>query len=112
MRTAAARALQRIGGPRTAAALKPAADDPDPAVRDAAKAAPGPLPPRSEWRTFYVVDPSAGDARVRQEQYFVHTADDLVWASYTDARGELTTEHIPAETARDSISPASREPEY
>ena len=112
VRTAAARALQRIGGPRTAAALKPAADDPDPAVRDAAKAAPGPLPPRSEWRTFYVVDPSAGDARVRQEQYFVHTADDLVWASYTDARGELTTEHIPAETARDSISPASREPEY
>ena len=44
--------------------------------------------------------------------YFVHTADDLVWASYTDARGELTTEHIPAETARDSISPASRESEY
>ena len=58
------------------------------------------------------MDPSAGDARVRQEQYFVHTADDLVWASYTDARGELTTEHIPAETARDSVSPASRESEY
>ena len=112
VRAAAARALQRIGGPKAAAALKPAVDDTDPVVRDAAKAAPGPLPPRSEWRTFYIVDPSAGDARVRQEQYFVHTADDLVWASYTDARGELTTEHIPAETARDSISPASRESEY
>jgi HEAT repeat protein len=112
VRAAAARALQRIGGPNTAAALKLAADDTDPAVKEAAKTAPGPLPPRSEWRTFYVIDPSAGDARVRQEQYFVHTADDLVWATYTDARGELTTEHIPAETARDSISPASRESEY
>jgi len=112
VRAAAARALQRIGGPKTAAALKLAADAADPAVKDAARTPPGPLPPRSEWRTFYVVDPSAGDARVRQEQYFVHTADDLVWATYTDARGELTTEHIPGETARDSISPASRESEY
>ncbi|HEX8108271.1 MAG TPA: hypothetical protein VF516_11115, partial [Kofleriaceae bacterium] len=102
------------------AALKPiaaaaTATDDDPAAPDAkaaAAASVGPPPPRTEWRTFYVVDPSAGDARVRQEQYFVHTADDLVWASYTDARGELTTEHIPAETARDSISPASRESEY
>jgi len=112
VRAAAARALQRIGGPKSVAALQPAADDADPGVREAAKAPPGPLPPRSEWRTFYIVDPSAGDARVRQEQYFVHTADDLVWASYTDARGELTTEHIPAEASRDSISPASRESEY
>jgi HEAT repeat protein len=116
VRIAAVRALARIGGPRTAAALKRAADDVEPGVRDAAKgvtAGPGAaLPPRIEWRTFYVVDPSAGDARVRQEQYFVHTADDIVWASYTDARGELTTEHIPAETSRDNIAPASRESEY
>ncbi|HEX3763777.1 MAG TPA: HEAT repeat domain-containing protein [Kofleriaceae bacterium] len=112
VRAAAVRALQRIGGPKPAAALQPAADDADPGVREAVKAPPGPLPPRSEWRTFYVVDPSAGDARVRQEQYFVHTADDLVWATYTDARGEITTEHIPAEASRDSISPASRESEY
>lgn len=116
VRAAAARALQRIGGPKISAALKPAANDTDPAVKDAARTGAlvpgGPLPPRSEWRTFYVVDPSAGDARVRQEPYFVHTADDLVWASYTDARGELTTEHIPAATSRDSISPASRESEY
>jgi HEAT repeat protein len=112
VRIAAARALQRIGGARVAAALKPAADDTDPGLREAAKAPPAPLPARSQWRTFYVVDPSASDSRVRQEQYFVHTADDVVWASYTDARGELTTEHIPAETSRDSISPASRESEY
>jgi HEAT repeat protein len=113
VRIAAARALHRIGGARPAAALKLAGDtDADPIVRDAAKTAPGPIPARSEWRTFYVVDPSAGDARVRQEQYFVHSPDDLVWASYTDARGELTTEHIPAETSRTSISPASHEPEY
>jgi len=113
VRIAAARALQRVGGTRPTAALKLAADsDADPMVRDAAKTAPGPLPARSEWRTFYVVDPGAGDARVRQEQYFVHSPDDVVWASYTDARGELTTEHIPAETSRDNISPASHEPEY
>jgi hypothetical protein len=59
-----------------------------------------------------VVDPSADDARVRQEQYFVHSPDDLVWASYTDARGELTTEHVPADTARDRVLPASHEAEY
>jgi HEAT repeat protein len=113
VRIAAARALQRIGGARPAAALKLASDtDADPMVRDAAKTAPGPIPARTEWRTFYVVDPSAGDARVRQEPYFVHSPDDVVWASYTDARGELTTEHIPAETSRDAISPASHEPEY
>lgn len=112
VRVAAVRALHRIGGPRTAAALKRAADDAEPIVRDAARTAPPAAPPRSEWRTFYVVDPSAGDARVRQEQYFVHTSDDVVWGSYTDARGELTSEHLPADTSRDDISPASRESEY
>lgn len=113
VRAAAARALHRIGGAKPAAALKVAVDgDPDPLVRDAAKTAPGPVPPRSEWRTFYIVDPSADDARVRQEQYFVHSPDDLVWASYTDARGELTTEHVPPETSRDRVLPASHEAEY
>ena len=53
---------------------------------------------------------SADDAAVRQEQYFVHTADGIVWASYTDARGELNSEHIPpGETI---VWPASRESEY
>jgi HEAT repeat protein len=113
VRTAAARALHRIGGAKPAAALKLAVDtDPDPLVRDAAKTPPGTIPPRSEWRTFYVVDPSADDARVRQEQYFVHSPDDVVWATYTDARGELTTEHVPADTPRDRVLPASHEAEY
>ena len=113
VRIAAARALHRIGGPTAGAALKLAGDaDQDPLVGAAAKTPPGPIPARSEWRTFYVVDPSADDARIRQEPYFVHSPDDIVWASYTDARGELTTEHIPAETSRDSVLPASREAEY
>jgi hypothetical protein len=42
----------------------------------------------------------------------VHSADEVVWASYTDARGELTTEHIPAQTSRDDVVPANRETEY
>jgi len=113
VRVAAARALHRIGGAKAAAALKLAGDtDPEPLVRAAAKIPPPPIPPRSEWRTFYVVDPSADDARVRQQPYAVHSPDDLVWATYTDARGELTTEHIPAETSRTSVLPASREAEY
>ena len=113
VRMAAVRALHRIGGPKASAALKLAGDtDQDPLVRTAARTAPGPSPARSEWRTFYVVDPGAGDARVRQEPYFVHSPDDLVWASYTDARGELTTEHIPAETSQDDVLPASHEAEY
>ena len=113
VRIAAARALDRAGGDKAFAARKLAGDgDPDPLVRAAARAAAPALPPRSEWRTFYVVDPAADDARVRQEAYFVHTADDVVWASYTDARGELTTEHIPAETSRDDVLPASHEAEY
>ena len=113
VRIAAARALHRIGGPKAGAALKLAGDvDQDLLVRTAAKTAPGPIPARSEWRTFYIVDPSADDARIRQEPYFVHSPDDIVWASYTDARGELTTEHIPAETSRDNVLPASHEAEY
>ncbi|HEU4732285.1 MAG TPA: HEAT repeat domain-containing protein [Kofleriaceae bacterium] len=112
VRTAAARALHRTGNPRAAAALKFGEGDHDPIVRGAVKTAPGPFPERGEWRTFYVVDPSSDDARVRQEPYFVHSPDDLVWASYTDARGELTTEHIPAETPREVVLPASHEAEY
>jgi hypothetical protein len=113
VRGAAIRALYRSGNANAAAALKLASDnDPDPVVRKAAAAAPGAVPARIEWRTFYVVDPSADDARVRQEPYFVHAPDDLAWASYTDARGELTTEHIPAETSRDDVVPASHEAEY
>jgi HEAT repeat protein len=110
---AAARALHRIGGAGAAAALKAVIDsDADPLIHQAAKTAPPALPGRTEWRTFYVVDPSADDARVRQERYFVHSPDDVVWASYTDARGELTSEHVPPETTRDHVFPVSHESEY
>ncbi|MDX2093881.1 MAG: HEAT repeat domain-containing protein [Kofleriaceae bacterium] len=114
VRIAGLQGLARLGGPRAASAIKAALDgDPDVAVREAAKALQTPmpaLPPRDEWRTFYVVDPSADDAPVRQELYFVHTPDGLVWASYTDARGELTSEHIPRGDA--TVAPASRESDY
>ncbi len=114
VRIAAARNLARVGGSRVAPALKLALEgDLDLDVKNAAKAAQGPVGApvaRTEWRTFYVVDPSADDAPVRQEQYFVHTPDGVVWASYTDARGELTSEHVPAGDA--IVWPASREAEY
>jgi HEAT repeat protein len=86
------------------------ADDPSPHVVAAAKRKAAAPVARSEWRTFYVVDPSADDAPVREEPYFVHTPDGLVWATYTDARGEITSEHVPPGDA--TTWPASREPEY
>jgi len=121
VRIAAARALQRTSGAKAADALKLAgATDADAQVRGAANGTangtanepPAAPPSRREWRTFYVVDPSADDARVRQEPYFVHTSDDIVWAAYTDARGELTSEHVPADTSRDDVAPASHESDY
>jgi HEAT repeat protein len=109
-RIAAARALAQVGGPKAAAALKLAAADPDPEVRAAATAPAPAILLRSEWRLFYVVDRSADDAPVRQEPYFLHTADGLVWASYTDARGDLTSEHVPA--GDEKPLSANRETEY
>ncbi|MGE0545432.1 MAG: HEAT repeat domain-containing protein [Kofleriaceae bacterium] len=112
VRIAAAHALGRARAGKPA--LTTAADsDPDPEVRAAAKAAqPGLGAPsaRNEWRFFCVVDPNADDAPVRQERYFVHTADGIVWASYTDARGALATEHAPPGDA--TVWAASREGEY
>jgi len=114
VRAAGLLGLGRIGGPRAAPAIKAALDgDTEPTVRAAANAARTPLGapiPRDEWRTYYIVDPGADDAPVRQEPYFVHTPDGLVWASYTDARGELTSEHVPAGEA--TVAPASREADY
>jgi cellulose synthase operon protein C len=113
VRGAALRAIARFG--RDKAVLATAADaDPDRSVRELAKSLlaspPGPAPARNEWRTFYVVDRGAEDAPVRQEPYFVATSDGLVWASYTDARGDLTSEHIPPGDA--TVEPASRESEF
>jgi HEAT repeat protein len=110
VRVAAAHALARLDSPKSQAALKQAENDGDSDVRAAAKAGSSTPVARTEWRTFYVVDPSADDAAVRQEQYFVHTRDGVVWASYTDARGELNSEHVP--TGEAVVWPASRESEY
>jgi HEAT repeat protein len=87
----------------------------DPTVQAAIKAAQvgaAPILPRDHWRTFQVVDPSADNAAVRQEPYFLHGPDGLVWATYTDARGEISSEHVAAGTDREHVRPASREPEY
>ena len=69
-----------------------------------------PVAARDEWRIFYVVDPSADDAPARQEPYFIVGADGLVWATYTDARGDITTEHFPAGDA--VVMSATRQAEY
>jgi HEAT repeat protein len=94
-----------------ATALALAAKDPDGTVRVAAQvAAAAASIGRAEWRSYRVVDPGADDAPVRQEPYFVHGDDGVVWAAYTDARGELTTEHASPGDA--IVWPASREGEY
>jgi HEAT repeat protein len=118
VRIAAAYGLGRLGkDARATAALATAADtDGDAAVKQAAKAAQAgapALPARDRWVTFYVVEPMADDAPVRQEPYFVQTPDGLVWATYTDARGFLASEHVPTgEPESWPIHPASRESEF
>jgi HEAT repeat protein len=118
VRIAAAAALGRAGkDARAAAALAAAADtDTDAAVKAAAKAAQAGVPglsARDHWVVFYVVEPMADDAPVRQEPYFVQTPDGLVWATYTDARGFLSSEHFPAGDPEGwPIRPASREAEF
>ncbi len=42
----------------------------------------------------------------------MHGPDGVVWASYTDARGELTSEHIAPGTDRPHVWAASHESEY
>jgi HEAT repeat protein len=123
VRIAAAQGLARAsaGASRDVAArikttLETAArNDIDPTVQAAIKAAQASAPPliaRDNWRTFQVFDPSADDAAVRQEPYFVQGPDGIVWASYTDARGELNSEHVAAGTDKEHVRPASREAEY
>lgn len=102
-RASAARALGQLGSGRPAsatAALRLAADDDrDEAVRGAAGAAmagPPATPARDEWRVFYVVDATSDDKPVREEPYLLVGSDGLVWATYTDLRGHITTERFPA----------------
>jgi hypothetical protein len=120
VRAAVAGALGRLGkgagasADAVAAALDAAANDRDEDVRAAAKAAKGgkagALPARDEWRVFYVVDPSTDDKPVREEPYFLIGGDGLVWATYTDARGQVVSEHFPGGDA--VVAPQSRESEY
>jgi HEAT repeat protein len=123
VRVAAAQGLARVvvGANKDAMArIKSALDtaarnEIEPNVQAAIKTAQGGPPaqvPRDNWRTFQVIDPSADNAAVRQEPYFVHGPDGVVWASYTDARGELNSEHVAAGTDKEHVRPASREAEY
>lgn len=120
VRAAAADGLARLAAsapkPAVTTALETAAKaepDPDQKARIQADLAKAPAPVvRSEWRNLYVVDVGAGDARVRQEPFFVHGDDGVVWASYTDARGELTSEHMPPNIGPGNVWSASRESEY
>ncbi len=101
---------------RVTAALEAAAtSESDGDVKAHAAAALVKAPPRvarNEWRNLYVVDVGSDEARVRQEPFFVHGGDGIVWASYTDARGELTSEHVPGDIGPQDVWAASREPEY
>jgi HEAT repeat protein len=126
VRIAIARALALLGPKQpaaTAAAIATALTgastaDRDPDVRDAIVAVLASAtttkavaaPAREEWRVFYVVDPSSDDKPVREEPYFVIGEDGLVWATYTDARGEIVSEHFPEGDA--VVAPSSRETEY
>lgn len=115
VRTAAAVGLGRLGGGAGRLALETSAKgDADPdvvaAAKDALTGSAATAPARTEWRTFYIVD--ANGARVTYAPYFIHAPDGIVWAAYTDARGELTSEHIPPGTAAIHVWPASRESEY
>jgi HEAT repeat protein len=127
VRIAVAQALAMLAVKQDAATAKTiadalaaaATDERDEDVRAAATAAaaiatkqakPAPAIERGEWRVFYVVDPSSDDKPVREEPYFVIGDDGLVWATYTDARGEIVSEHFPEGDA--VVAPASRETEY
>jgi hypothetical protein len=94
----------------TSALEAAARSDVDATVKAKATAKPAPLPARTEWRNFYVVDPAADDARVRQMPYFI--TNGVVWATYTDARGEITSEHVAPGTDRADVWAGGRESEY
>jgi cellulose synthase operon protein C len=76
----------------------------------AKKSAPAEDPPATQWRLWYVVDPADDDRPARQEAFFVIGGDHLVRAMYTDARGELATEHFSPGDA-EVVLPATKEAE-
>src|SRR5690606_1752797 len=110
VRAASARALSRLVtardqpgarsvAPAVAQALAHARDhDTDERVRAAARAALAGAfepPARTEWRNFLVVDADRDDRPVPQAAYFLLSADGLVTAHYSDARGYVTEEQFP-----------------
>ena len=114
-RAAALVALARIHHarptPAIEAALNAAMTDANAAVRRAAAAPPEVLDARDHWAAFYVVDPD--DIAVRRTPYFVHLPDGLVWATETDARGEIAAEHVPAgDPATWPVRPATDEAQF
>lgn len=111
VRAAAARALHQL--PRRSAAVSAAlsqtADDDRSAAVRAAAASPSPAAPADEWRIFDVVEPD-DDRPVREEPYFTLLAPTgPAWATFTDLRGVIAYEHVPATTA--PPRPASAESE-
>ncbi|HTR51784.1 MAG TPA: HEAT repeat domain-containing protein [Kofleriaceae bacterium] len=120
VRVNAAFALGSLGGDADAQkALAQLAHDESSRVRAAAaaataaaKAPAAPVPARDHWVVFQVVDKGSDDAPVRQEPYFVIFPDGLVWATYSDAKGELASEHVPpGDSETWTVMPASREGE-
>ncbi|MEZ4402157.1 MAG: HEAT repeat domain-containing protein [Kofleriaceae bacterium] len=110
VRAHAARALRARPTPAATAALAQlASDDPDPGVRAAAVAAPVAAPPADQWRIFDVVEPE-DDRPVRGEPYLVLLgAQGPAWATYTDLRGVIWAEHLPAEVAAPRPAAAAAE---
>ncbi|MBK9033320.1 MAG: HEAT repeat domain-containing protein [Myxococcales bacterium] len=97
----AARALWRRApvGEIAAALADAARADRDPAVRAAAAAAPAAAPASDEWRIFDVVEPD-DDRPVRAEPYFLLVGvAGPAWATYTDRRGVIDAEHVPADVS-------------
>ncbi|HEY1553325.1 MAG TPA: HEAT repeat domain-containing protein [Kofleriaceae bacterium] len=112
VRIDAAYALAAIAtDPDAAKALAQLAHDESPHVRAAAALAHS-TAPRDHWVVFQVVDKGTGDEPVRQEPYFVVFPDGLAWATYSDAKGELASEHVPAgDSSAWTVLPSSRESE-
>ncbi len=114
VRVSAVRALAAVPArpaPATAAIRTAADADRAEPVRTAATSAlagrPA-TPARNEWRVFYVVDAATTDKLVREEPYVLIGADGLIWATYTDLRGMVVSEHFPAGDA--ALHPGSSDP--
>lgn len=116
VRAAAATGLGRASdGPGRAAVETSIKTDTDPGVVAAARTAlagSGPLPIRNEWRMFDLAASREVGQRLGNQPYFIHGPDGVVWATYSDVRGQLTSEHIAPGTWAAHVWPADRESSY